>query len=67
MTTELITRLTALLAHFDKLADSAARKLEDCEQPTQGAFYAGVMFGMETARDDLAEALASAMMETAKP
>jgi hypothetical protein len=35
-------------------------------QPAQGGFYAGVMFGMESARDELAEALARAISEATK-
>ena len=61
MTTDLITQLTALLTRWDALAAESAHKIEATAQPVQGGFYTGVMFGMETARDELAEALASAM------
>jgi hypothetical protein len=67
MTTHLTATLTALLDHWNTTAAEAARKLEASEQPVQGGFYAGVMFGMETARDELAAALAIAMSEVAKP
>lgn len=63
----LTTTLTALLDQWDKRAAEAARKLEASGQPVQGAFYAGVMFGMETARDELAAALASVLAEGVKP
>ena len=42
------------------MATEAAPKLEANEQPIQGAYYEGVMFGMESARDALAAALAEA-------
>lgn len=42
------------LARWDTLADEAARKLEACWQPVQGGFYAGLMFGKELARKELA-------------
>lgn len=64
MPTNLTPTLTALLARWDAQAAEAAGKLETTGQPVQGAFYAGVMFGIETARDELAAALASAMAET---
>jgi len=60
------TTLTALLARWDALAADAARKLEVSGQPVKGGFYAGVMFGMESAHNELAAALASAMVEVAK-
>ena len=63
MTTDLTATLTALLARWDNAVADAARKLEACGQPVQGGFYTGVMFGMESARDELAAALASAMAE----
>jgi hypothetical protein len=55
MNTDLTTTLTALLARWDALADEAALKLKTSAQPEQGGFYAGVMFGMESARDELDE------------
>jgi hypothetical protein len=60
MTADLLTQLTALLDHWNA---EAARKLETSGQPVQGGFYAGVMFSMESARDELAAALAIAMAE----
>jgi hypothetical protein len=64
LTADLHITLTAPLARWDTLADEVARKLEASGQPVQGGFYAGVMFGIESARDELAEALARAMAET---
>jgi hypothetical protein len=46
---------------WNMLADEAARKLEASGQPVRGGFYTGVMFGVESARDELAAALASAI------
>lgn len=66
MPTNLTPTLTALLDQWDKCAAEAAQKIETAGQPVQGAFYAGVMFGMETARDELAAALASALAEGVK-
>jgi hypothetical protein len=66
MSTELITTLTTLLEHWNTTAADAAQKIEATAQPIQGAYFAGVMFGMETARDELAAALASVMAETVK-
>ena len=66
MTTDLQTALNAALARWDTVADEAARKLESSGQPAQGGFYAGMMFGMESARDELAVALANLMMESTK-
>ena len=63
MTPEL-AQLTALLDRWDTLIDEAARKVETTTHPVQGAFYAGVMFGMESARDDLAAALASVLKQS---
>ena len=61
MTTELITQLTALLAHWNALAAEAAQKVNTIAQPVQGAYYAGLFFGIKTARDELAAALVNDM------
>jgi hypothetical protein len=66
MTTELLTDLTALLARWDKMAWQATYKLETADKRLYTAYYAGVMFGLETARDELAAALASAMLKPLK-
>ena len=65
MTSELIIHLTTLLERWDTLSSAAAEKIEAANQPVQGGFYAGVLFGMDVARDELAAALAQAMVETA--
>jgi hypothetical protein len=67
MTTDLITNLTDLLDRWESLSMAAAEKVEAAGQPIQGGFYAGVLFGMDVARDELAAALANAMIEAAKP
>jgi hypothetical protein len=58
MTTDLHTTLTALLDRWNILAAESAHKINTAKAPVQGSFYAGVMFGMESARDELAAALA---------
>ncbi len=65
MTSELIIQLTTLLDRWENLSSAAAEKVEAADQPIQGGFYAGVLFGMDVARDELAAALAQAMAETA--
>ncbi len=59
MTTNLIPTLTALLDQWDKRTSEAAQKFEAGEQQPMVGFYLGVMFGMESARDELAAALAA--------
>ena len=59
MTSELITHLTTLLDRWDNLSAAAAENVEMAAQPIQGGFYAGVLFGMDVARDELAATLAS--------
>jgi len=50
----------ALAFISDSRKDSAfVNKLEASGQPVQGGFYAGVMFDMESARDELASAIAA--------
>ncbi len=67
MTTDLITYVSDLLDRWENLSTAAAERVEAAHQPIQGGFYAGVLFGMDVARDELAAALARAMSETAKP
>ena len=67
MTSELITYVSDLLDRWETLSTAAAERVEAANQPVQGGFYAGVLFGMDVARDELAAALARAMHETAKP
>jgi hypothetical protein len=54
---DLLPRLQALLTHWDEMAVSAARKVERFENPTAGAYFAGVMFSYEDCADDLARLL----------
>lgn len=65
MTSDLITHLATLLDRWDTLSAAAAERIETTEQLVQGGFYAGLLFGMDVARDELAAALAQAMAETA--
>ena len=65
MTSELIIQINTLLERWNILSTAAAEKIEDANQPIQGGFYAGVLFGMDVAREELAAALAQAMAETA--
>jgi hypothetical protein len=67
MTSELISQLNDLLERWDTLSAAAVEKMEMAQRPEQGGFYAGVLFGMDVARDELAAALAQALVETAKP
>lgn len=66
MHTDLIPALTNLLDQWDKRTSEAAQKFEAGKQHQMAGFYLGVMFGMESARDELAAALASAMAKEAK-
>jgi hypothetical protein len=66
MTTALTTKLTALLTRWDALAAESAHKIEATAHPVQGGFYAGVMFGIEMARDELAAALARAVAKATR-
>jgi len=64
MTSDLITHLATLLDRWDTLSAAAVEKIETAQGPEQGGFYAGVLFGMDVARDELAVALAHAMVDT---
>ena len=66
MTAELITQLTTLVDHWKTLAADAAQKVNTTAQPVQVAYYAGVFFGIKTARNELTPALKSARAEVAK-
>ena len=66
MTSDLITQLSTLLNRWDTLSAAAAERIETTDQLEQGGFYAGLLFGMDVARDELATALAQAMADTAK-
>ena len=67
MTSDLITHLATLLDRWDTLSAAAVERIELAQGPEQGGFYAGVLFGMDVAREELAAALAQVMAETAKP
>ncbi|HEX9595601.1 MAG TPA: hypothetical protein VF982_01885 [Anaerolineales bacterium] len=56
MNNETLKRLQALLARWNALVDDGRRKGKHHDR----RFYCGVLFGLETARDDLTEALAAA-------
>ena len=62
----LLGYLGSLLDYWNRLAQEAAQKVNTTAQTAQAAYYTGVMFGMETARDELAAMLAIAMAEVAK-
>ena len=66
MTSELVTHLTTLLDRWENLSTAAEEQIQTAGQPVQSGFYAGVLFSMVVAREELAAALASAMVESAK-
>ena len=66
MKSELMTQLADLLERWDTLSAAAVEKMEMAQRPEQGGFYAGVLFGMDVARDELAAALARSMVESSK-
>jgi hypothetical protein len=57
------SELTALLDKLDTLADDAWRAGDE----RQEFYYYGVMFGLETARDELAAIVADMMREATTP
>jgi len=65
MTSERSIHLSDLLDRWEKLSTAAAQKVESAAQPIQCSFYAGVLFGMSIARDELIEVLAKKMVESA--
>ncbi len=66
MTSEFITQLADLIDRWDTLSKAAAERIDTADQAVQGDFYAGLLFGIDIARDELIAALAQAMTETAK-
>lgn len=58
-----LPHLTARLAQLDALADDAWRAGDEHQE----RYYYGVMFGLETARDQLAQLVADMMREAARP
>ena len=58
-----LPHLTALLAQLDALADDAW----SAGDAKHERYYYGVMFGLETARDELAQIVAEMMRETTDP
>ncbi|MBI1280718.1 MAG: hypothetical protein GC179_21520 [Anaerolineaceae bacterium] len=64
MTSEFFTQLTDLIERWDILSKAAAERLEKAEKDTQGDFYAGLLFGIDIASDELAAALAKAVKES---
>jgi hypothetical protein len=67
MSSDLITHLTDLLDRWENLANAASQQVETANQPVPASFYAGVLFGMGVAQDELAATLARAIAETTKP
>ncbi len=57
MNSKLHTHLTALIAQLDALADDAWRAGDEKHE----RYFYGVMFGLETARDELAQIVADMM------
>jgi hypothetical protein len=55
-----LPHLTALLAQLDDLANDAWRAGDEHQE----RYYYGVMFGLETARERLAQLVADMMRET---
>ena len=66
MTPELINHLSTLLDRWETLAGAAAVSIENSTLSAQASFYAGVLFGLGVSRDELAQALANEMAETAQ-
>ena len=67
MTTDLIPYITALLERWDKLAAEASQKAEATDQMVQASFYAGLTFGIQLTRNELATALTNAIAEADRP
>ena len=61
MTTDLSDQLTGLLYEWNALAIEAKRRFDLDKQPIQSAYYTGVIFGMETAYNNLTEVVESAI------
>ncbi len=61
MNTNPLPHLTALLAQLDALANDAWRAGDEKHE----RYYYGVMFGLETARDELAQLVADMMRDAA--
>jgi hypothetical protein len=61
MTTNLINQLTGLLYEWNALAIEVKHRFDLDKQPMQSAYYTGVIFGMETACDNLTEVVESAI------
>lgn len=67
MTTDLYPTLAALLDRWNTLAQDAEQMVTImADQPVQGAYYAGCRDAIETARDELAAALAIVMKQAVK-
>jgi hypothetical protein len=66
MMSNLTAQLTNLLERWEMLADAAAQRIDTTNAPVQGSFYAGVLFGIGLSCDELAEALARELVESAK-
>ena len=64
--TDLITSITALLERWDQLAAEASQKAETTDQILQASFYAGLTFGIQSTRNNLATTLENALTEANK-
>ena len=65
MTTDLIDQLTGLLYEWNAVAIEVKRRFDLDKQPIQSAYYTGVIFGMETAYNNLTEVVESAIVSHA--
>jgi hypothetical protein len=63
----LLPQLTALLAHWDQLAEDAKDKGDHkLDVDAQRGFMYGAMYGVETCRDELVRVFATVMLEQMK-
>ena len=63
MTAELITQITTMLDYWNAQVQDAANRITVTELPAIGGFWTGVILSMESARDELAAALAGALAD----
>ncbi|MBA3868230.1 MAG: hypothetical protein H0X30_03680 [Anaerolineae bacterium] len=61
MTIDLIDQLTGLLYEWNALAIEVKRRFALDKQPIQSAYYAGVIFGMDMACNNLTKVVESAI------
>lgn len=63
MSPDLMTRLNTLVERWENLADAAGAEAEHAGETVQNGFYAGILFGLDIAREELITMLATAMAE----